>query len=253
MVRPLRRMTVHSVADFRCEAVGGDNGDSTMPGARRACGLLRIQRHALRALGDLARCCQKLADRGADLGHVGGSTKEVRTLIDDVRSAVNTTVMATETGSKAVDRQFGDVWRRHSWRSRAWSSPRTKRRARSSCRRSSSRPLSSRSMSRSPASPRPQWRPRQAPAKREPGEAQSASPGGFLLKAWDGTAQPPPPTCGARAATGPTIRSKSAFPPALPWIGTCVATSSLSRLMLRNKATALALTFATFPPAGGGP
>ncbi len=49
---------------------------------------------------------RKLADR------VGGSTKEVRSLIDDVRSAVNTTVMATETGSKAVDagsRQFGDV------------------------------------------------------------------------------------------------------------------------------------------------
>jgi methyl-accepting chemotaxis protein len=49
---------------------------------------------------------RKLADR------VGGSTKEVRTLIDDVRSAVNTTVMATETGSKAVDagtKQFSDV------------------------------------------------------------------------------------------------------------------------------------------------
>lgn len=49
---------------------------------------------------------RKLADR------VGGSTKDVRALIDDVRSAVNTTVMATETGSKAVDagsRQFGDV------------------------------------------------------------------------------------------------------------------------------------------------
>jgi CHASE3 domain sensor protein len=49
---------------------------------------------------------RKLADR------VGGSTKEVRTLIDDVRSAVNTTVMATETGSKVVDagtRQFDDV------------------------------------------------------------------------------------------------------------------------------------------------
>ena len=49
---------------------------------------------------------RKLADR------VGGSTKEIRGLIDDVRSAVNTTVMATETGSKAVDagtRQFGDV------------------------------------------------------------------------------------------------------------------------------------------------
>ena len=49
---------------------------------------------------------RKLADR------VGGSTKEIRTLIEDVRSAVNTTVMATESGSKAVDagtRQFGDV------------------------------------------------------------------------------------------------------------------------------------------------
>src|SRR5262245_65475723 len=49
---------------------------------------------------------RKLADR------VGGSTKEVRTLIDDVRSAVNTTVMATETGSKAVDtgsKHFSDV------------------------------------------------------------------------------------------------------------------------------------------------
>jgi CHASE3 domain sensor protein len=49
---------------------------------------------------------RKLADR------VTGSTKEIRTLIDDVRSAVNTTVMATETGSKAVDagtRHFGDV------------------------------------------------------------------------------------------------------------------------------------------------
>jgi methyl-accepting chemotaxis protein len=49
---------------------------------------------------------RKLADR------VGSSAKEIRTLIDDVRGAVNTTVMATETGSKAVDagsRQFGDV------------------------------------------------------------------------------------------------------------------------------------------------
>lgn len=40
---------------------------------------------------------RKLADR------VGGSTKEIRILIDDVRSAVNTTVMVTEAGSKAVD------------------------------------------------------------------------------------------------------------------------------------------------------
>ncbi len=49
---------------------------------------------------------RKLADR------VGGSTKEIRVLIDDVRSAVNTTVMATETGSKAVDagaRHFDEV------------------------------------------------------------------------------------------------------------------------------------------------
>jgi len=49
---------------------------------------------------------RKLADR------VGGSTKQIRQLIDEIRSAVNTTVMATEGGSKAVDagtRQFGDV------------------------------------------------------------------------------------------------------------------------------------------------
>jgi methyl-accepting chemotaxis protein len=49
---------------------------------------------------------RKLADR------VAGSTKEIRALIEDVRGAVNTTVMTTETGSKAVDagsRQFGEV------------------------------------------------------------------------------------------------------------------------------------------------
>ncbi|HVZ72776.1 MAG TPA: CHASE3 domain-containing protein [Polyangia bacterium] len=49
---------------------------------------------------------RKLADR------VGGSTKEIRELVDDIRAAVNTTVMATEGGSKAVDagtRQFGEV------------------------------------------------------------------------------------------------------------------------------------------------
>jgi hypothetical protein len=49
---------------------------------------------------------RKLADR------VGGSTKEIRSLIEDVRSAVNTTVMTTETGVKAADaggRQFLDV------------------------------------------------------------------------------------------------------------------------------------------------
>ena len=49
---------------------------------------------------------RKLADR------VGGSTKEIRTLIQDVRAAANTTVMVTEDGSKAVDisaGQFGKV------------------------------------------------------------------------------------------------------------------------------------------------
>src|SRR6185369_13443107 len=49
---------------------------------------------------------RKLADR------VAVSAKEIRGLIDDVRTAVNTTVMATETGSKTVDvgaRQFGEV------------------------------------------------------------------------------------------------------------------------------------------------
>jgi methyl-accepting chemotaxis protein len=49
---------------------------------------------------------RKLADRVAD------STKEIRGLIDVVRSAVNTTVMAIEIGSKAVDagsEQFRDV------------------------------------------------------------------------------------------------------------------------------------------------
>jgi CHASE3 domain sensor protein len=49
---------------------------------------------------------RKLADR------VGGSTKEIRVLIEEIRAAVNTTVMATEGGSKAVDlgaRQFTEV------------------------------------------------------------------------------------------------------------------------------------------------
>ena len=49
---------------------------------------------------------RKLADRTA------GSAKEIRTLIEDVRAAVNTTVMATEIGVKAVDagaRQFDDA------------------------------------------------------------------------------------------------------------------------------------------------
>ena len=49
---------------------------------------------------------RKLADR------VSGSTREIRELIDEIRSAVNTTVMATEGGSKAVDvgiQQFAQV------------------------------------------------------------------------------------------------------------------------------------------------
>ncbi len=40
---------------------------------------------------------RKLSDR------VGGSTKEIRALIDEIRTAVNSTVMATETGAKTVD------------------------------------------------------------------------------------------------------------------------------------------------------
>lgn len=49
---------------------------------------------------------RKLADR------VANSTKGIRVQIEDVRGAVNTTVMATESGAKAVDagtRQFSDV------------------------------------------------------------------------------------------------------------------------------------------------
>jgi methyl-accepting chemotaxis protein len=49
---------------------------------------------------------RKLADR------VGGSTREIRGLIEQVRAAVNAAIMATETGAKTVDagtRQFADV------------------------------------------------------------------------------------------------------------------------------------------------
>jgi methyl-accepting chemotaxis protein len=49
---------------------------------------------------------RKLADR------VGSSTKDIRVLIDEIRAASNTTIMATEDGSKAVQssaRQFTDV------------------------------------------------------------------------------------------------------------------------------------------------
>ena len=56
--------------------------------------------------GVVAEEIRKLADR------VTTSSKEIRGLIDDVRSGVNTTVMSTETGSKAVDAglaQFANV------------------------------------------------------------------------------------------------------------------------------------------------
>lgn len=49
---------------------------------------------------------RRLADR------VTGSTKDVRALIDEIRAAVNATIMATEGGTKAADagaRQFGEV------------------------------------------------------------------------------------------------------------------------------------------------
>lgn len=49
---------------------------------------------------------RRLADR------VAGSGREIRTLVDEIRSAANTTVMVTEDGSKAVDvgaRHFNDV------------------------------------------------------------------------------------------------------------------------------------------------
>ena len=59
-----------------------------------------------RRFGVVAEEIRRLADR------VGSSTKAIRELIDDVRTAVNTTVMATETGTKAVDagvRQFAEA------------------------------------------------------------------------------------------------------------------------------------------------
>lgn len=59
-----------------------------------------------RRFGVVASEIRKLADR------VGASTKDIRRLIDDMRGAANTTVMATEDGAKAVDsstRRFGEV------------------------------------------------------------------------------------------------------------------------------------------------
>jgi len=50
-----------------------------------------------RRFGVVADEIRKLADR------VAASTKEIRGMVEEVRSAVNTTVMATEAGSKAVD------------------------------------------------------------------------------------------------------------------------------------------------------
>jgi methyl-accepting chemotaxis protein len=50
-----------------------------------------------RRFGVVAEELRNLADR------VGASTQEIRSMVEDVRSAVNTTVMATEAGSKAVD------------------------------------------------------------------------------------------------------------------------------------------------------
>lgn len=59
-----------------------------------------------RRFGVVADEVRKLADR------VGGSTKDIRSLIDEIRASVNTTVMATEGGSKAADagtRQFAEA------------------------------------------------------------------------------------------------------------------------------------------------
>lgn len=59
-----------------------------------------------RRFGVVADEIRKLADR------VAAAAKEIRTLVDDVRNSVNTTVRATEAGSKAVDTgstQFTEV------------------------------------------------------------------------------------------------------------------------------------------------
>lgn len=63
--------------------------------------------------GDAGRRFSVVADEIRKLSdRVSGSTKEIRGLIDDVRSAVNTTIMTTETGSKAIEagsKQFAEV------------------------------------------------------------------------------------------------------------------------------------------------
>jgi methyl-accepting chemotaxis protein len=56
-----------------------------------------------RRFGVVADEIRKLADR------VAVSTKEIRGMVEDVRGAVNTTVMATEAGSKAVDASKAQV------------------------------------------------------------------------------------------------------------------------------------------------
>jgi CHASE3 domain sensor protein len=63
--------------------------------------------------GDAGRRFSVVADEIRKLSdRVAGSTKEIRGLFDEVRSAVNTTILTTQTGSKAIEagsRQFSEV------------------------------------------------------------------------------------------------------------------------------------------------